>query len=382
MSRTVAAVVLVLAALTGCTSKDPKPGPTGSVTPVASQGAGEGALSLVSMSGNLEEGATDPRVDWVTPFERATGCQVTLRQAYSGQQVYDRLADGGVDGGLVPPEVADRLIRENHVAPVNTRLVESFKDLDPALRDQVKRDGRSYGVPFLWGAGQLMYDSQRTAAPTSWGSVFDAAQNRPYRGRVVLPDSPLLLADAALYLKAHQRSLKIKDPFELTAVQLEAATALVEKSGVRNFWTDRTDVIEDFTTGDAVLGVAGTDVLDSLSRGGRPVAAGGPKEGATAWLDTWMIATGAPHPGCMYKWLDWSGSPQTQTQAAEWRGAAPANPAACSTLPAGFCATYRVTDQAYRDRLTFVRAPARDCGGNQRTCTDWKDWIDAWATVN
>src|SRR4051794_5194915 len=153
MSRTVAVLVVLLAALAGCSGENPNPRATGSVVPAPTRGAGEGALSLVSLPGNLEEGANDPRVDWVTPFEKATGCQVTVRQAYSGQQVYDLIAEGGFDGGLVPPEVADRLVHENHVAPVNTKLVASFKSLDPTLRDLVKKDGETYGVPYLWGAG-------------------------------------------------------------------------------------------------------------------------------------------------------------------------------------------------------------------------------------
>jgi putative spermidine/putrescine transport system substrate-binding protein len=207
MSRTVAVLVVLLAALAGCSGEDPKPRPTGSVTPVATEGTGEGALSLVSMPGNLEEGSNDPRVDWVTPFEKATGCQVTVRQAYSGQQVYDLIAEGGFDGGLVPPEVADRLVRENHVAPVNTKLVDSFKSLDPTLRNLVRKDGQSYGVPYLWGAGLIIYDTQKVAAPTSWASIFDTAQVKPYKGKTLVPDSPLVLADAALYLKAHRRAL-------------------------------------------------------------------------------------------------------------------------------------------------------------------------------
>jgi putative spermidine/putrescine transport system substrate-binding protein len=333
------------------------------------------------MPGNLEEGVNDPRVDWVTPFEKATGCQVTVRQAYSGQQVYDLIAEGGFDGGLIPPEVADRLVRESQVAPVNTKLVDSFKNLDPNLRGLVRKDNETYGVPYLWGAGLMIYDSQRVAAPASWGAIFDAAESKPYKGKILLPDSPLVLADAALYLKSHKRSLKIKDPFELSPGQLDAATELVAKAGIKTFWTDRTDVIEAFTTGGTVLGQAGFDVLDSLARGGRPVAAANPKEGTTGWLDSWMIATGAPHPNCMYQWLDWTGTPAVQAQAAEWRGAAPANAGACPTLPSGFCAAYRVSDKGYLDKLQFVHAPTKDCVGDQRSCTDWKDWQLAWATV-
>src|SRR4051812_21831809 len=35
-----------------------------------SVGAGEGKLSLISWAGYVEDGSTDPKVDWVTPFEK------------------------------------------------------------------------------------------------------------------------------------------------------------------------------------------------------------------------------------------------------------------------------------------------------------------------
>jgi spermidine/putrescine-binding protein len=39
-------------------------------------GEGEGEVNLIAWAGYVEDGSTDPAVDWVTPFEEATGCQV------------------------------------------------------------------------------------------------------------------------------------------------------------------------------------------------------------------------------------------------------------------------------------------------------------------
>ena len=48
--------------------------PEGSLTEL---GAGEGAVNLIAWAGYVEDGSTDPKVDWVTSFEEETGCQVT-----------------------------------------------------------------------------------------------------------------------------------------------------------------------------------------------------------------------------------------------------------------------------------------------------------------
>src|SRR6476659_688033 len=47
----------------------------------SSLGAGEGALSLIAWAGYAENGSTDPKVDWVTPFEQKTGCKTSVKTA-------------------------------------------------------------------------------------------------------------------------------------------------------------------------------------------------------------------------------------------------------------------------------------------------------------
>src|SRR4029453_17181096 len=44
-----------------------------------SVGAGEGKLNIIAWAGYAEDGSTDPKVDWVTPFEKETGCQVNVK---------------------------------------------------------------------------------------------------------------------------------------------------------------------------------------------------------------------------------------------------------------------------------------------------------------
>ena len=44
-------------------------------------GEGEGQVNLIIWAGYVEDGTTDPKVDWVTDFEKETGCQVNSRSA-------------------------------------------------------------------------------------------------------------------------------------------------------------------------------------------------------------------------------------------------------------------------------------------------------------
>ena len=47
--------------------------------PLSAVGDGEGELNLIAWAGYAEDGSNDTAVDWVTPFEQQTGCQVNVK---------------------------------------------------------------------------------------------------------------------------------------------------------------------------------------------------------------------------------------------------------------------------------------------------------------
>jgi spermidine/putrescine-binding protein len=385
--RTLTAVVLVAAlAAAGCSGGGhrSKQGAK-EVRAARSLGPGEGALSLVTWSGYAEDGGNDPRVDWVTPFEKKTNCRVDVKYAADPQEMLALMERRNLhyDGVAAPPEIAGKLVADRQVVPVNTDLVDGYKELEPGLRSQLTVRGRHYGIPFTWGSNLLMYDQRAVhQQPDSWAAIFDSAEARKYAGRVVVRDSPLTLGDAALYLKAHDRKLHIKDPFELTPEQLAAASALISRQRpyVQTYWLNPSDAIGAFASGGAALGQVWPYQVDVLSRSGRPVVGVTPREGVTGWMDAWMIGARADHPNCMYQWLSWASSPEVQQQVAEWDGVAPANPDACGgdRLRPQFCSAYHVGDRSYIDRVTFARTPTQNCAPDEGSCTDYKDWNRTW----
>lgn len=359
--------------------------PVGVARAAQTLGPGEGTLNLVTWPGYVENGANDPRVDWVTPFEQRTKCKVAIKQAASAQEMVDLMSNPGrrYDGVSAPPEAAGRLIEGGHIAPLNPDLIDGYKRLEPRLRTLLKHDGKVFGVPFVWGSDLLMYDQRAVQPPPSgWSAVFDPAEARRYGGRIIMRDTPLTLAEAALYLKSRRKSLDITDPYALTRDQLDAAAKAVraQRPHVKSYWRQPADAVSAFAGGEAVLGEVWPYQLDVLSRAGHPVAGVVPREGATGWAGSWMIGSRVENPNCMYQWLKWTASPDVQQQVAEWAGVAPANPEACvgDRLKSTFCAAYHVGDRAYLNKVIFARTPAKDCGGGRRDCTDYAEWARAW----
>jgi putative spermidine/putrescine transport system substrate-binding protein len=241
-----------------------------------------------------------------------------------------------------------------------------------------------YGVSYQWGANVLMYNTKVVKpAPDSWSPVFDGTS---YSGKVTAYDSPIYIADAALYLKATQPDLGIDDPYELTEDQFNAAVDLLKKQHqqIGNYWSSFTSEIQDFTQGSIVIGTTWPYQVNALKADKQPIDAVLPKEGATGWADTWMMSSKAKDPNCMLKWMAYATTPAVQAKTAYTFGSAPANPKACSILDKQvphYCADYHVTDQDYFNNIAFWKTPLADCGNGKSDCVDYSRWATAWTEI-
>ena len=69
-------------------------------------------------------------------------------------------------------------------------------------------------------------------------------------------DDPIYIADAAVYLKAHQPDLGITNPYELDDSQFNAAVDLLKQQhpNVGEYWSRAAKQINSFANGDDVVG--------------------------------------------------------------------------------------------------------------------------------
>jgi putative spermidine/putrescine transport system substrate-binding protein len=351
-----------------------------------SVGEGEGEVNLIAWAGYVEDGSTDPSVDWVTPFEEKTGCQVNVTIGNTSDEMVTLMKTGNFDGVSASGDATLRLIAAGDVAPVNVDLVPNYADIFPGLKDQPHNtvDGVHYGIPHGRGANLLMWRTDDVnPEPDSWGAVFDP--NSPYKGKITAYDSPIYIADAALYLMKTQPSLGITNPYELDDDQFNAAVDLLkqQRTLIGEYWSDYTKEQAAFAGGNSVLGTTWQVITNLLEADKVPVKAILPKEGATGWSDTWMISSKAKHPNCMYMWMDWIVSPEANAQVAEWFGEAPANAKSCAeTADPKTCEIYHADDQAYFDQVWYWTTPQRDCLDDRgEVCKDYSEWTQAWTEI-
>jgi putative spermidine/putrescine transport system substrate-binding protein len=387
-----AAIVLLVAA--GCSSskKSSTTTPKASNLPggamLQSIGPGEGALNIIAWAGYAENGSNDPKANWVGPFEQQTGCKTNVKIGNTSDEMVQLMGTGQYDGVSASGNASLRLIHAGQVSPVNVGLLTNYNDVSPFLKMQHYNSlsGTAYGMPHGWGANLLMWNPKVvTIPPDSWSVVWNPSS--PYKGKVTAYDDPTNIADAALYLSKTKPDLGIKDPYALDKNQFDAAVNLVkqQKTIVGEYWADYLKAADAFEKGSLVLGSTWQVIANTIN-GAKPntVQTVLPKEGATAWSDTWMISSKAAHPNCMYKWMNYITTPNVQAQVAEFFGEAPANPKACSlTQDKTHCDTYHATDSAFASQLSYWTTPTAQCldGRTNVTCMDNQQWSAAWNSI-
>ena len=235
-------------------------------------GEGEGEVNLVAWAGYVEDGSTDPAVDWVTDFEKETGCQVNVKLGNTSDEMVQLMRTGQYDAVSASGDATARLIEGEDVGPGQHRSdsrTTRTSTTPSRSRTSTRSTAQMYGVPHGRGSNLLMCDPDEVKpAPTSWDVVFDNAAD--YSGQVTAYDNPIYIADAALYLREHNPELGITDPYELDQEQFDAAIELLQAQNehIGEYWSDYTKQIQAFANGDSSVGTTWQVIVNLLNADG------------------------------------------------------------------------------------------------------------------
>jgi putative spermidine/putrescine transport system substrate-binding protein len=402
----IGALALAMLAIAGCGDDDDDGGGGDTTAALSEVGPGEGELNIICWAGYCEDGTITKGIDWVTPFEQETGCQTNVKIGDTSDQMVDLMRTGQYDGVSASGNATARLVEGGDVDPVNVDLVPNYETIFDDIKDQPYNtfDGTNYGIPHGRGADLLMWRTDQVKPdPTSWSVILDPNEAQKYSGKISVYDDPIYIADAAVYLKAHNPDLGIEDPYELDENQFNAAVDLLKQQHpfVGDYWSSYLKQINLFTSGDDAVGTTWQYMYFTLLAEDVPVKAPGaeqgfvPEEGATGWSDTWMLSSEAKHPNCMYRWMNYVTGADVQAQIMQWFGEAPAQSTACdpATVEAAdkkldlppdpkFCDSYHAADPAFWDRVYYWKTPLADCGDDRGSvCKDYNDWVAAWTEI-
>ena len=352
-------------------------------------GAGEGRVDIVAWPGYIERGETDPGFDWVTKFEKSSGCKVNVKTANTSDEMVALMNEGGFDLVTASGDASLRLVAGKRVQPVNVDLIKSWGSVDKRLQNAPWHTvgGEHYGVPYMWGPNVLMYDTRAfKSPPKSWNVVFEEMNlddGKSNKGRVQAYDGPIHVADAANYLMYHRPELGIKSPYELNEDQYKAALDLLreQRKLVSRYWHDAFIQMDDFKNEGVVASGSWPFQVNIMQGDKQPVASTIPQEGATGWADTTMMHVDAKNPNCAYLWMEHTLSSNLQSDLSVWFGANPSVPAACTDgrgmQTAAGCKVNGMDEFA---KIKFWTTPVSKCS-SQDSCVPYYRWVSDYIGV-
>ena len=101
-------------------------------------GPGEGEVAIVAWPGYIERGESDKNYDWVTDFEKQTGCKVNVKVAGTSDEMVTLMNGGGFDLVTASGDASLRLVAGKTVQ--HAFLGIRYSALTPEIAQQYNID--------------------------------------------------------------------------------------------------------------------------------------------------------------------------------------------------------------------------------------------------
>lgn len=266
---------------------------------------GAGSVAAKELRILAWEGYAD--ADWVKEFEKASGADVSVVFIGTDDEIWAKMKGSeGKDFDLFAVNTAQlqRYINAGLTTPIDLSKIPNQKNALPRFRDLSKvtgvmRDGKVHAIPFAFDSIGIIYDTEKVSpAPTSMEVLWDPK----YKGKVLAYDN------GEHNFSFTALTLGIKDPFHLTAAQMELIKKkLIDlKHNVLTFYTTADEALQIYKSNDIALIWAnyGQQQMMAMKKAGAKVAYVNPKEGALAWLDTWALTSGVRDKDLAEQWIN------------------------------------------------------------------------------
>ncbi len=284
---------------------------------LASCGTSEGAPSTgvtieVYNWGEYIADGSDESLDVIAEFERQTGITVHYTNFASNEEMYTKIAEGGVQYDVIIPSdyMVARMIQDEMVEPLDYSNIPNAKLIDDAFLGLEYDPQDTYSVPYMSGIVGIVYNKTMVNGPiTSWNDLWD----EQYKGKILMFNNPRDAFGIALMLLGY--SSNTTDPEELA----EAAEKLKEqKRLVQAYVMD--EIFNKMEGGEAALApYYGGDALTMMAEN-PDLAFAIPKEGTNYFVDAMVIPKGTKHKTEAEMFINFMCDPEISAANADYIG--------------------------------------------------------------
>lgn len=276
--------------------------------------------------------------------------KVTVKNVSDPQEFFDGIRTKKIDiispANNIPKSKKWKFIEGQFALPVDLDNVPNYKNLIPDLQhaDYISKDGAVYGVPYIYGPYGLAFNTGIVKEePKSWNILWESQ----YAGKYSLSSD---YHEANIYITALAMGLKRDEIFnyeKLNTPEFKAKLKLLAKNA-KSFWVgvDSADVLQGLA-----MATAWGFAIPELKKRGEIWKMADLQEGATGWVDNWMIGYSLKDNPKMKKiaeeWLNFAISPEIQLKAARNLSCFPVNMAVKSDISAAEASAFHLDNPNY-----------------------------------
>ena len=267
--------------------------------------AASNVLRLITWSGYAPE-------ELIAKFKAETGIEVQVILSNNEEMISKLRATRGGGFDLAQPSqdrISSVVAEYGIYQPIDYSKVD-VDQLDPSLLAAVKKntlvDGKSYGVPHVYGTSGLIVNFEKAPDVKDYKDLLDPK----YTGRVSYRmKRPTLIAMGFSFGY---------DPFELYN-NLEdyqkflddiSEKLIAGKAVLRNYWDNGDQLLESMRSGEVWAAMAWEQAGWKLHDENPNIDYLAPTSGALAWVDTFTIPAKSENVEGAYKWINFMLRPE------------------------------------------------------------------------
>jgi spermidine/putrescine transport system substrate-binding protein len=253
-------------------------------------------------------------LELIGEFEKQLGIKVKWVYYEDDHDRDERLESNGTRGFdlvLVNERAMQIYRKKGWVASVREEDVPNLKNIDPQWFKRYAR-ARNYAVPYFWGTTGIIYDSAvLPEAPTKWMDMFDPIPE--LQGKLQMPRDPKELAGPALQALGYSMySDRLND--------YDEAKALIAKQVpfVRDYGTPALNEESLIVKGEVLAAMTYNGDALMLQEFNENLEYVIPEEGASLWMDFFIVMMSSDNKDAAYKFLDFINEPEIAARNAEY----------------------------------------------------------------
>lgn len=236
-------------------------------------------------------------------FEEETGIKVIYDTFETNEEMYPKIAAGGVDYDVICPSdyMIEKMLDNNLLQEINYDNIPNISNIDASVLEMATAydPDNKYSVPYTYGTLGIIYNKALIDDEiTSWSDLW----NEEYSGNILMYNSPRDLFTAPLKMLGY--SINSTDEAELR----KATDLLLEqKPLVQRYVMDQ--IKDSLISESAAIAMAYSGEVLALQEKNPNLEYIIPEEGTNYFIDAWVIPTCAENKENAEAWIDFLSRP-------------------------------------------------------------------------